>query len=149
MGKEITSITMRRELREAILADAISIIPSEVQSYSKPSVELPQPVAWRNGIAVQIWNVLQYPLFAGIGIILIFNSVLGQMEIATVGVVGLVFKLPSKLAFAGALFLLVTVPLFIGLKRPDIADTIAVYVFELLVVATVLAIVELRREGGP
>lgn len=131
MGKEITSISMRRPEPEP----AVQEVPESV------------PIPKKTRILSQLLNLLQYPLFAIIGVAVIYDGVLGQMMIGTFGAVSLLFRVPSKQAFGAALFILITVPLFIALHRQGIADTLAVYVFELLVVGTVLAIVELRREG--
>lgn len=132
MGKEITSITMRKGFTWPPKHGAETPEVSASRSVRDKSLGL-------------IWNISQYLLFAVVGVAVIFDSGLGQLLIGFLGLLGIVFKFPSKLAFGAALFLLVTIPLFIALKREGIANTLAIYVFELLVVGTVLAIIELRR----
>ena len=128
VGGEITSARMRK-------TNCIAPVDS-----SKTKISL--------GVRIKyvIVNILQYAIFAGVGIAVVFDRNLGQLLIGFLTVLALVIGIPYKMAFGSALFLLVTIPLFLLLQRPQVAFTLAIYAYELLSVGVIMAIIQRRRE---
>lgn len=91
---------------------------------------------------------LQYPLFAAGALAAAFNSTAGQIMVLIYGLFSLWRRLPARLSFGAALFVLLTIPLFQALGRSGIAENAAIYVYELLVIGTISAVIELRKSGG-
>ena len=92
-------------------------------------------------------SLLQYPLLAAIALIAAYSATAGQVLVLLFGIFALVRRLDSRYAFGAALFLLVTIPLFSAIGQSGIAQNAAIYVYELLVVGTIMAVLELRRSG--
>ena len=93
-----------------------------------------------------IVNIVQYTIFAGVGIAVVLDRNLGQLLIGFLTVLALVIRIPYKMAFGSALFLLVTIPLFLLLQRPQVAYTLAIYAYELLSIGVIMAIIQRPRE---
>ena len=91
-------------------------------------------------------SILQYAIFAGVGIAVVFDRNLGQLLIGFLTVLALVIRIPYKMAFGSALFLLVTIPLFLLLQRPQVAYTLAIYAYELLSIGVIMSIIQRPRE---
>jgi len=79
------------------------------------------------------WGFLQYPLLAAIAILAAYSAAYGQVFIAAYVVYAIVRRQSPRLSFGLALFLLLCVALFLILSQLSIAQTAAIYVFELLV----------------
>lgn len=94
-----------------------------------------------------VMEFVQYPLFAGIALIASNNTTLGQYLILAYAILSLVLRKSSRITFGIALFLLVAIPVFQALNQPGVAQNIAVYVYELLVVGTIQAIIELYKNS--
>ncbi|HEY6736659.1 MAG TPA: hypothetical protein VI322_02990 [Candidatus Saccharimonadia bacterium] len=95
--------------------------------------------------AVLSW--MQYPLIALGALAAAFNSTAGQLLVVMYAVVALWRRWPAALSFGAALFVLLTIPLFQLLDRAIIAQNAATYVYELLVIGTISAVLELRKSG--
>lgn len=90
--------------------------------------------------------LLQYPLVAGLLIVGIYSTAIGQWFILAYALYALIRGVQSRNTFIAALLLLVSIPVFQLLNQPGVADNIAIYAYELLVVGTVQAIVELIKD---
>jgi len=87
--------------------------------------------------------LLQYPLIAVITIVAVYSTSIGQWLVVAYAIYALVRRIDSKSTFIAALVLLAGIPLFQILNQPGVSENIAIYTYELLVVGTLQAIVEL------
>ncbi len=71
-----------------------------------------------------------------------YSSAIGQWFVLAYAVLALATRRSSRLSFAVALLILVTIPLFEALSQPAIAQNAAIYVYELLLIGTVQALWE-------
>jgi hypothetical protein len=110
---------------------AVRSAPSTAPSKSKRSLKL--------------WEYAQYPLIALLSLGAAASSTFGQAVILGYALAVLIRRKPSRLSFGLALILLITIPLFQGIGQPSIAENAAIYVYELLVVGTISAILELKK----
>jgi hypothetical protein len=92
-------------------------------------------------------ELLQYPLIAAAALGAAYSSSIGQWLVLAYAVVVLVTRRSSRLSFGVALFLLITIPFFQALGQSGIAENAAIYTYELLVVGTIQALMELRKTG--
>lgn len=91
----------------------------------------------------KVWDIAQYPLFAGIAIAAAYSTGIGQWFVLAYAIIALIRRSPSQLTFGVALFLLIAIPIFQLLHQEGIASNAAVYVFELLAFGTLQASLEL------
>jgi len=104
------------------------------------------PVQARGRAWQSVWNISQYPLLAIVALSAAASSTVGQLFVLAYAFFAIVIRRqPSGLSFGLALVILVAVPLFEALGRPGIAENAAIYVYELLVVGTIGAILELKH----
>ena len=89
--------------------------------------------------------LMQYPLSAALLIVAIYSTAIGQWLVLAYAVYALIRGVQSRNTFIAALLLLVAIPVFQLLNQPGVADNIAIYAYELLVVGTAQAIVELIK----
>lgn len=95
---------------------------------------------------VKVWDYTQYPLFAALALVASVNAMFGQSAILAYAVIVLVLRRkPSSLSFVLALIILISIPIFTLIGQPTIAENAAIYVYELLVVGTIQAILELKQ----
>jgi voltage-gated potassium channel Kch len=92
-----------------------------------------------------VWEYAQYPLIAFVALAAAANATTGQLLVLGYGVVVVIRRLPSRQVFGLALVILVSVPLFQALGLPGISENAAIYVYELLVIGTIRAILELNK----
>lgn len=98
-------------------------------------------------VRLKAWEIAQYPLLAGVALGAAASSTFGQAILLAYAVVVLAVKRqPSQLSFGLALILLLAVPLFQLIGQPAIAENAAIYVYELLVIGTIAAILELKHK---
>ncbi len=91
------------------------------------------------------WEYAQYPLIATVALVAAINTTIGQLIVLAYAVaVVFIWRQPSRLTFALAFIILLSVGLFQIINQPDIAENAAIYVYELLVVGTISAILELK-----
>lgn len=95
----------------------------------------------------KVWGLAQYPLFATAALVAAANSTFGQLLVLGYALVVVIQRRPSQLSFGLALIILISVPLFQGIGQPGIAENAAIYVYELLVVGTISAILELKQKA--
>jgi hypothetical protein len=114
------------------------------RSHHVPPRVSPIPAS-RPGRRQKVWEFAQYPLVAVVALAAAANADLGQLLVLIYGVVIVGWRLPSKQVFVLALVLLVSVPIFQVLSLPGISENAAIYVYELLVVGTIRAILELSQ----
>jgi hypothetical protein len=88
----------------------------------------------------------QYPLSALFLIIAIYSTSVGQWFVLAYAVYALIRGVQSRNTFIAALLLLIAIPVFQLLNQPGVADNIAIYAYELLVVGTVQTIAELIKD---
>ncbi len=105
------------------------------------------PTRPRSSSRQKVWEIAQYPLIALVSLAAAANATVGQFIILGYALVVLIRRQPSQLSFGLALVLLVTVPLFQAIGQPSIAENAAIYVYELLVVGTIGAILELKQKA--
>jgi hypothetical protein len=74
-----------------------------------------------------------------------FNAAIGQLFVAAFALYVLIRRPDTRLIFGVALFVLLTIPLFEALGRSGIAENAAIYVYELLVIGTISALLDLRK----
>lgn len=97
---------------------------------------------------VRSWlSLLQYPAIAVAALAAAFNSTAGQLMVLAYGAYVLLRRRSARISFGAALFVLLTIPLFQLLGRDGIAENAAIYVYELLVIGTISALIELRKSG--
>lgn len=87
--------------------------------------------------------LLQYPIVAILALVAVYSVTIGQWLVVAYAVYVLIRRVDSRSTFIGALLLLIAVPVFQLLNQPGVAEHIAVYTYELLVVGTLQAIIEL------
>jgi len=102
-----------------------------------------KPIKKPNKLVTKFSGLLQYFVIAIVAIIATLSVELGQYFILAFGAYVFIFKKDSRIVFAIALFLLISIPFFQIVNQSGVADNIAVYVFGLLVVGTLKAILEL------
>lgn len=88
-----------------------------------------------------------YPLFAVGAIAAAYSSTIGQWLVLAYGLFAIFTRRDSRLSFGIALFTLITIPIFQLIHQTGIASNAAIYTYELLVIGTIQAIIELRRTG--
>ena len=106
-----------------------------------PSVHAKQGI-WR-----RLAEFAQYPLIAAVAIGSAYSSTVGQALVAVYLVVALLSRLSSRYSFGAALLLLVSVPAFQLLQQTGVAQNAAIYTYELLVVGTLQAVIEIWLES--
>ena len=116
-------------------------VKSQPQSEPQPQPQPRPPLTLR----AKLWNLAQYPLVAIAALIAAFSVQFGQLLVLMWGVWSLLRRYDPRYSFGAALFVLLTIPLFQALGRPGIADNAAIYVYELLVVGTISAVIALRK----
>lgn len=94
-----------------------------------------------------VLEVVQYPVIAGVALGAAYSSAVGQWLVLAYGIAVLVTRRTSRLSFGMALFLLITIPFFQAIGQTGIAENAAIYTYELLVIGTIQALVELRKTG--
>ena len=116
-----THMPSRRELRRAVRAPVI-------EKSSK-----------------KIWEFAQYPLIAIVALASAYSTTIGQWLVLVYGIMAIWQRWGSRQSFGIALFLLITIPLFQLIGQAGIAENVAVYVYELLVIGTIQALIELHK----
>jgi hypothetical protein len=95
----------------------------------------------------QIWEFAQYPLLALIALVAAASTTFGQALVFVYAVIVVARRRTSTTTFGLALIILVAIPIFQALGQATIAENAAIYVYELLVVGTIQAILELRQNA--
>jgi hypothetical protein len=96
----------------------------------------------------KLLDMLQYPLIAGLALGASINTTFGQLIILVYAVIVIIFRRnTSALSFGLALLILISVPIFSAIGQSAISENAAIYVYELLVVGTIQAIVELKKSS--
>jgi hypothetical protein len=91
-------------------------------------------------------SLFQYIFITFIAVGAAYSTEVGQWFILAFALYTIFIAKDSKLNFGVALFLLITIPFFLATKQNGIAENVAVYVFELLVIGTLHAALELRSQ---
>jgi hypothetical protein len=91
----------------------------------------------------RILDFLQYPLIAGIAIGAAYSATVGQGIIGLFAIGAVALRVSSRYAFGAALILLISIPFFQAIHQSGVSQNAAIYAYELLVVGTVQAIIEL------
>lgn len=113
-------------------------------TYALPDADVVVRLSKTHSLRARLTSVVQYFILAGIALAAAYSTGVGQWFVLAYAVYALVFRKSSATSFAIALFILVAVPIFQLLGQTGIADNMAVYVYELLVVGTIQAIIELK-----
>lgn len=114
---------------------------SKPQPKSHPVPRQRNRPSWRH----RLIEVLQYIGVSAAALIAANNTTLGQWMVLAYAVYAIVRGLRSQISFGAALFLLVAIPVFQLLGQDGVAQNVAIYVYELLVIGTVQAIIELYK----
>lgn len=109
-----------------------------------PQRELVINVSQHFSIRASISIVVQYILIAAIGIASAYSTDIGQWFVLALAVYVIATRQDSRLTYGIALFIMISVPFFQLLNQPGVANNMAVYVFELLVLGTVQSLIELK-----
>ena len=109
-----------------------------------PQRELVINVSRQFSIRASLSIVVQYILIAAIGVAAAYSTDIGQWFVLALAIYVFITRQDSRLTYGIALFILLTVPFFQILNQPGVANNMAVYVFELLVLGTLQSLVELR-----
>lgn len=99
----------------------------------------------KNQIINGLGKVFLYILIGVAALIVAFSNVIGQWALLIYGIVIFIRHIDSRHPFLGALFLLVTIPVFQLIHLGMVAENAAIYAYELLVIGVAAAILELRR----
>ncbi len=98
-------------------------------------------------IYARLLSIVQYGVFAIVALVAAGNSTLGQYFVLAYALYAILRRSNSQRTFLLALLLLISVPIFQILGQTGIADNMAIYTYELLVIGTVQAIIELKWPG--
>jgi hypothetical protein len=135
---------MRSPARPAMPATAAAARPDPALSQPSPPVSA-APTSLAAHPAGRWWLLAQYPLCAAVALAAAFNAAIGQLFVAAFALYVLIRRPDTRLIFGVALFVLLTIPLFEALGRSGIAENAAIYVYELLVIGTISALLDLRK----
>jgi hypothetical protein len=95
--------------------------------------------AWLRRLA----DFAQYPTVAIIAIGAAYSSTAGQIFIALYALISIILRLNSRYSFGAALLLLISIPFFQVIHQSGVSQNAAIYAYELLVLGTLLALIEL------
>ncbi len=122
------------------------------QPPAQPRPLAPKPLAKPPKGWGKLWDYGQYPLFSIVALAAAASATIGQWLVAAYAVYAvLIRRQSSSLTFGLALIILVAIPVFQLLGQSGIAENAAIYVYELLVIGTIQAIIELKladKDGG-
>jgi hypothetical protein len=114
------------------------------QAAQRAIAERPRVVTPHRRLNLAI-EIIQYPLIAAAALGAAYSSTVGQYLVLAYGIVALITRRTSRLSFGMALFLLITIPFFQVIHQSSIAENVAIYTYELLVIGTIQALMELRK----
>lgn len=92
-------------------------------------------------------DFMQYPLIAIVAIGSAYSTTIGQASIGIYALLGLIMSVSSSYAYGGALLLLVCIPFFQLLHQSGVSQNAAIYAYELLVLGTLQAVIELWKDS--
>lgn len=116
--------------------------PIPTSKLARPTVSTPKPKR-----RSKLLNALQYPLIAAAALGMAYSSTVGQAIIGAYFLLAIIFRISSRFSFAVALVLLLCIPFFQILHMDGVSENAAIYAYEMLVVGTVQAIIELWRDN--
>lgn len=126
-----------RQRRQKV--SAISTVPSQAPPAIVPARLAP--------VRAKIFDFVQYPLIAAAAVGIAYSPTVGQIVIGIYLLLALILRISSRVTFAVALVLLVCIPFFQVLGQTVVSENVAVYAYEMLVVGTLQAIIELWRDN--
>jgi uncharacterized membrane protein len=129
------------------IGQEIHAAPRRLKPVLRAEVKLPKQPG--KPIARRFLTALQYGAIALASLLAAGSQTAGQIMVLLFGIVVIWRKLGSRPVFILALFLLVAIPLFQILQQPVISENLAVYVFELLVIGTIIALFEIKGSEDP
>jgi hypothetical protein len=118
-------------------------IKSEQKDTSKTKLE---PAKSKSRIYRRMLDFIQYPLIGLIAVGIAYSSSVGQILILLFLLVSLLKKVSSKYSFGTAILLLACIPFFQAIKESGISQNCAIYAYEMLVVGTLMAMIEIWRD---
>jgi len=95
----------------------------------------------------KIFDFVQYPLIAAAAIGAAYSTNVGQAIIGVYFLLAIIFKIRSQITFGVALLLLISIPFFQIIHLTGTSDNAAIYSYEMLVVGTIQAMIELWRSN--
>lgn len=124
----------------------IDTVLSDIDLDIKPAPQRELVINVSRGFSIRasLSIVIQYILIAIIGVAAAYSTDIGQWFVLALAVYVFVTRQDSRLTYGIALFILISVPFFQIINQPGVANNMAVYVFELLVLGTLQSLVELR-----
>jgi hypothetical protein len=141
--KPRTHRSPRRLIRDVVVNPAVTARAAQAAA-QKAIAERPRVVTPHRRLNI-VLEVLQYPLIAAAALGAAYSNAVGQWIILAYAIYVLARRRTSRLSFGIALFLLITIPFFQAIGQTGIAANTAIYTYELLVVGTIQAMVELRK----
>ncbi len=111
---------------------------------SPQKTELVVNFSKRFSLRASVSIVVQYVLIAAIAVLAAYSTNIGQWFVLALAIYVFVTKQDSRLTYGIALFVLASVPFFQILNQTGVANNMAVYVFELLVLGTLQSLRELK-----
>lgn len=151
IGGDIRSVQLPRSPRRGVLPLPPGM-PRRVHKFSTTTRRIPAAVPKKSPKVFhnpqQYWEIIQYPLFAGIALGAAASTTFGQILIIFYGFWALFWhRSMTQITFGLAILLLVAIPIFQLLRLEGIAANVAIYAYELLVIGTIGAILELKQAG--
>lgn len=111
-----------------------------------PNVSTPGNAKKRSRLSAT-GDYVQYPLIAGVAIAAAYSSTVGQGAIGIYCICAVIWRINIRYTFISALILLASIPLFQVINETGVSRNAAVYAYEVLVVGTVQAVIELWLDG--
>lgn len=108
------------------------------------SKELVVKLPYGRSLRASLRLVVQYILIAVVAVSAAYSTSIGQWFVVALAAYVLIRRRDSQFTYAIALFILVTVPFFQLLGQGGVANNMAVYVFELLILGVLQSLIELK-----
>ena len=118
--------------------------PAQLSDVPQPAVKPDRPATKRRA---KVFDFVQYPLIAAAAVGAAYSTNVGQAIIGIYFLLAIIFKIRSQITFGAALLLLISIPFFQVIHLTGTSENAAVYSFEMLVVGTIQAMIELWRSN--
>ncbi len=118
--------------------------PAQLSDVPQPAVKPDRPATKRRA---KVFDFVQYPLIAAAAVGAAYSTNVGQAIIGIYFLLAIIFKIRSQITFGVALLLLISIPFFQIIHLTGTSENAAVYSFEMLVVGTIQAMIELWRSN--
>lgn len=143
-------VSSRRRTMEPVVRSELRRRPvtSQKPVSSKPldfkSNELVVNLPRKWSIRASLSLVVQYVITAAIAVVAAYSISIGQWFVLALAIYVLITRQDSRVTYGIGLFILISVPFFQLINLPAVSNNMAVYVFELLLLGTIQALIELK-----